>query len=206
MGTATRRVFSTAVILAGAVLLGGCATLTITPRQQVNAAAVKQPVSVGVQVTGERLTEALSNPEDSATRAATGKLFDKVIVLGKDTRGKSPAELQAAYGTDYILTGNLADISVSGNLNPYWFISFPLLFFKPFTPIVTFEAVVTVEGTLRDARTGAVILQREMSSVATDHYSPINPQEKVRKLIARGINNAFVSLLEEAQQKIAVKK
>lgn len=191
------------LILAGALLAGGCATLTVTPQQPVTSTAAKQPVSLGIQVAGERLTQALSDPNESAATAASGTLFEKVVLLPKESRVKSPAEIQAAFGTDYILSGTIADVNVSGNLNPIWFISMPILFFKPYAPIVTFEAIVTLECTLRDARSGAVIMQKETSSVVTDYFSPMNPQEKVRKLISRGINNAFVSVLEETQQKIA---
>ncbi|HEY6008663.1 MAG TPA: hypothetical protein VIU40_10110, partial [Geobacteraceae bacterium] len=86
------------------------------------------------------------------------------------------------------------------------FASIPLLFFKPYAPIVTFEAVVTLEATVRDARTGAVVLQREITEVATDHFSPMEPQAKVRKLISRGINNAFVTMLDELRGKLPTGK
>ncbi|MBT0654190.1 hypothetical protein [Geomobilimonas luticola] len=194
------------LILAGALLAGGCATLTVTPQQPVTSTMARQPVSLGIQVAGERLTHALTDPKESAATAATGTLFEKVVLLPKETRSKSSAEIQAAFGTDYILSGTIADVNVSGNLNPIWFASIPLLFFKPYAPIVTFEAIVTLESTLRDARSGVVLMQKETSSVVTDYFSPMDPQEKVRTLISRGINNAFVSILEESQQKIAAAK
>lgn len=193
------------VILAGSLLIGGCATLAVTPPQSVSSAGVKQPVNLGIIVVGERLREALTVPEESAVAKASGRLFDTVQLLPNDVRMKTSTEIQSTFGTNYILTGNLVDISVDGRLNPLFFASLPLFFFKPYAPIVTFEAVVTIEGTLRDARTGTIVLQKEMSSLVTDHFSPVEPQQKVRKMVGRGINNAFISLLEEIQQKITPK-
>jgi hypothetical protein len=194
------------LLLAGSLLLGGCATLTITPPQQIKATTVKQPVNVGILVVGERLREALNDPQESAATATSGKLFNKVTLLPDDARTKTPAEIQTAFDADYILSSNLTDITVNGNLNPLWFASIPLLFFKPYAPIVTFEAIVSIEGTVREARTGNIVFQKEMTALVTDHFSPVEPQAKVRKLIGRGINNAFMSLLEEAQLKVGGKK
>lgn len=194
------------LFLAISLLVSGCATLDVTPVKQVTAASTKQPVTLGIQVAGERLREALNDPQESAATAASGKLFDKVLLLPKDSRYATPAETQAAFATDYILTGTLSDISVGGNLNPYWFAAIPMLFFKPYAPIVTFEATVNIETSVIEAKTGATLFKKDISATATDHFSPIDPQDKVRKLIGRSINNAFAGLLEETQQKIAAKK
>jgi len=202
-----RAVWSTIlVLLAVSLLLGGCATLSVTPLQQITEQTGKQPVTLGIQVNGERLREALSNTQESAVNAATGKLFNKVILLPKDSRYKSSAEIRSTFDTDYILTGTLSDISVQGNLNPYWFAAAPLLLFKPYAPIVTFEATVNIETSLHDARTGTVVFTKEISATATDHFSPIEPQDKVRKLVGRGINNAFIGMMGEIQKKIQTNK
>jgi len=203
---ATIKVSAGAMLLAGSLVLNGCATLDVTPPQPVKRTATKQPVNVGIQAVGERLREALNDPQESAVTATSGVLFNKVALLPNDARSKTPTEIQTAFGSDYVLSSNLTDITVSGNLNPLWFASIPLLFFKPYAPIVTFEATVSLEGTVLDTRTGKVVFQKEMSALVVDHYSPIEPQAKVRKLIGRGINNAFISMLEETQQKVSAKK
>ena len=195
--------WSYGVLLLAAFALSGCATLSVTPLQDIPATATKQPASIGIQVTGERLLEALNDPAESAATAASGKLFNKVTVLPPDAQGKTPAELLSRYGVDYVMTTTLNDVNIHGDLNPIWFISIPLVFFKPLAPIVTFESVVTLDSTVQDTHSGAVILKRQVSAVTTDHFSPINPQAKVRKLAARAINNAFVDLLTETKLKVA---
>jgi hypothetical protein len=189
--------------LGGAIFLGGCATLSVTPLQHPKPAAARQPVTLGILAAGERLRESLSDPDDSVVKEASGTLFERVIVLPPEARFKSAEELLASYGTDYVAAINISDVNVNGNLNPYWFVSLPLFFFKPLAPIVTFEATASLESTLRETRSGTVILQKEVSATVTDHFSPMEPQVKVRKLISLGINNAMVGLFGDFQQKIA---
>jgi hypothetical protein len=202
----TKRISVQMLLLAGCFILGGCATLTVTPSQSVQSKVAKQPVSIGVIVVGERSREALNDSQESAVHATSGKLFNKVLLLPDDARSKTAAEIHAAFGTEYILSSMITDISTDGRLNPLWFASIPLLFFKPYAPIVTFQAVINLEGTVRDARTGAVVFKKDVSSLVTDHFSPIEPQDKIRKMIRRGINNAYIDLLEETQQKLAGNK
>lgn len=191
-----------AMMVVVSVGLGGCATLKVTPLKEVKPEA-KQPVKVGIQVKGERLHEALQNQEGSALGAVSGKLFDSVLLLPGDSLLKDPTDAGISNGVDYVLTTTIADVNVSGNLNPYWFISMPLLVFKPFTPIVTFESVVTLDHVIRDVKSGKDILHKQISAAATDHYSPINPQDKVRNLVGLAINNDFITVLEELHGKIA---
>ena len=193
------------MLLALFVPLSGCATLTVTPLQPVKTTTAKAPIHLGMLVAGERLREALNDPAESAAAAANGALFNKVTVLPQESRDRSPAEIKGQFGADYLMTTVLSDINVHGDLNPYWFASIPLFFFKPYAPIVTFEAVVTLESTVVDLRTGTVVFKKETSAMVTDHFSPIDPQNKVRRLVARGINNALVDQLEETRQKIAVR-
>lgn len=197
-----KKMATMAVMLVMSISLAGCATLTVTPLQEVKP-VTKQPVKVGIQVRGERLHDALQNPEESAINAVSGKLFDKVLLLPGDSLLKDPTDAGTSNGVDYVLTSTISDVNVSGNLNPYWFITMPLLVFKPFTPIVTFESTVTLDHSIRDVKTGKEILRRQLSATATDHYSPISPQDKVRNLVERTINNDFISILEELHGKIA---
>lgn len=189
--------------LLAVLLLAGCATLDVTPDRTLAPATARQPVSIGVQASGERLRAALKDGDGSMVKSAAGALFDKVILLPVAAKYQQPAEIVAAHGVDYILTVGIGDISVSGDLNPLWFASMPLLLFKPYAPIVTFQPTVSLEATLRDARSGAVLLNKEITESATDHFSPMNPGEKVRGLISRTINNALVALLRDAQLGIA---
>ncbi|HEY6007335.1 MAG TPA: hypothetical protein VIU40_03365, partial [Geobacteraceae bacterium] len=110
-------------ILAAVITLNGCATLAVTPLQTPKPEAGTQPVVVGLQVTGERLRKALSDPEESAVLSTSGKAFTKVSLLPPDARNKTAPDLLASYGTDYVLTATISDISVNGNLNPSWFAS-----------------------------------------------------------------------------------
>ncbi len=190
------------LILMLSMVLGGCATLDVTPRQQVDPAMKKKPVVVGVEAAGLRLQEALNDSRESAIAATSGTLFDKVIMLPPEARMKTPQDIRTEYGADYLMSLTINDINVDGKLNPIWFASIPLFFFKPYAPIVTFETVVTLDSTVRDTRTGAVVMQKQSSEVTTDHFSPKEPQDKVRKLIGRGINNSVVGLLEELNGKV----
>ena len=187
--------------IALAIGLVGCATLKVTPLKEVQPVQ-KQPVKVGIQVRGDRLHEALTDTDGTALKAVSGKLFENVLLLPADTLLRDPAEAGLSPGVDYVLTSTISDVSVNGNLNPLWFATIPLLVFKPFTPIITFESVVTLDHSIRDVRTGKEIIHRQLTEVATDHYSPVNPQEKVRALVGRAINNDFVAILEELHGKI----
>lgn len=197
-----------ALVLTGctAFVLGGCATLAVTPLQTPKPTAVSRPVNLGIQAFGERLRDALSDPTDSVVATTSGKLFDKVVLLPPEARLASPAQVRSTYGADYLLTTNISDVTVDGKLNPIWFATIPILFFKPLAPIVTFEATVTLDATIRDTASGAVLVQRQVSESSTDHYSPIDPQEKVQKLIGRSINNALLTLLEEFQAKLPTRQ
>lgn len=192
------------LILTGcaAFVLGGCATLAVTPLEKPQPTAVSRPTKVAVQAVGERLREALSDPTESVVVTTSGKLFDTVVLLPPEARLATPADVRTTYGADYLLSTNISDVTVNGKLNPIWFATIPIFFFKPLAPIVTFEATVTLDAAIRDTRTGAVVVQRQVSESSTDHFSPIDPQEKVQKLIGRSINNALFSFLEDFQAKL----
>lgn len=190
--------------LSGLLLLfTGCATLDVTGRKTLTPATEKQGVTLGIQAAGDRLQETVNSPENSLVTAASGQLFNKVLLLPKESEFMQPKAIQAEYGADYILTLGISDISVSGDLNPLWFASFPLLFFKIYAPIVTFQPGVSLDVTLRDAATGSVLMQKQVVETSSDHYAPSDPGPKVRKLISLTINNAVVTTLRDAQQSIA---
>jgi len=214
------------ILLAGLLLfVTGCATLDVTQKNVLDSTREKQPVTLGVQasgdgrqdahdtsknpavigieVAGESLLDALDKSEDSIIKAASGKLFEKVLLLPKESAAMQLNEIKLAYGADYILSVVIGDVTVKHNLNPLWFASFPLLFFKMYAPIVTFQPTVSLAVKLRDAATGAVLMQKQVIETSTDHFPPKNPRPEVRKLISLTINNALVPIMHEAQQSIA---
>ncbi len=198
------RCFLRVALLFLLVAASGCATLHVTDRKELEPAGARQGVNLGIQASGDRLREVLN--EGSVVKGATGPMFDKITLLPPDSRFQQPADVLAAHGTDYILSVGIGDISVTGDLNPYWFASLPILFFKIYAPIVTFEPTVSLDVTLRDARSGAILIQKQVSESSSDHYSPSNPSEKVRGLISLTINNALVSILRETQTSIAASR
>lgn len=215
------------ILLSGALLLffSGCATLDVTQKKAFDPAGEKQPVTLGIQATGdgrqdahdtsknpvvigtevagESLIDALDTSEGSIVKTASGKLFEKVLLLPKESQAMQLKEIKSAYKVDYIMSVVIGDVTVSHNLNPLWFASFPMLFFKMYAPIVTFQPRVSLDVKLRDAATGAVLMQKQVMETSTDHFAPKNPRSEVRKLISLTINNAMVSILRDAQQSIA---
>jgi hypothetical protein len=193
------------VLVSGGLLLflAGCATLKVTDKKELAPAGAKQPVTLGIQATGDRLVEVLDAAEGSIVKAASGQLFDKVVLLPKESRFKQAKEIHSTYAVDYILSIGIGDISVSGDLNPYWFASLPLLFFKVYAPIVTFQPGVSLDVTLRDAASGTLMIQKQVMEASSDHYAPNDPSPKVRKLISMTINNALVSIMRDTQQSVA---
>lgn len=214
------------IMIAGLLLaVTGCATLDVTQKNALDMTGEKQPVTLGVQasgdgrqdahdtsknpavigieVAGESLLDALDKSEDSIIKTATGRLFEKVLLLPKESAAMQPSEIKLAYGADYILSVVIGDVTVKHNLNPLWFASFPMLFFKMYAPIVTFQPTVSLDVKLRDATTGVVLMQKQVIETSTDHFPPKNPRPEVRKLISLTINNALVSIMRESQQSIA---
>jgi len=185
------------------LLLSGCATTEVTQRKTLSPVVARQGVTLGIQTAGERLTETLGTAESPLVKSASEQLFNKVVLLPKEARYMQPKEIQSAKGVDYILSVSISDISVSGGLNRYWGYSLPLIFFKVYMPIVTFQPEVALDVTLRDAGTGAFLLQKQFTESSSDHYAPSDPGPKVRELISLTINNALVSILRESQQSIA---
>jgi len=194
------------LLFSGLMLLSGCATLDISPDKTLAPATEKQPVTIGIQAYGEMMRSTVEN-SDGVVKTASGTLFDKVILLPTKSKLMLPAEIAAAHGVDYILILGIDDIGVAADLNPIWIASIPLLplnlVVKPFTPIITFQPTISIEATLKDARTGVVILHKEILESRTDHFSPMQAGEKVRGLILRTISNALVTVMKDTQVGIA---
>lgn len=191
------------LLSAGLLLLTGCATLEVTAKNSLAPATEKQAVTLGIQASGERLIESLSDPESTIIKTASGQLFDRVVLLPKESKYMQPKEIKSAHGVDYVLSVAIDDISVSGDLNPLWFATLPLLVFKIYTPIITFQPGVAIDTTLTDARSGAVLIQKQVMEASSDHFAPSNPTQKIRKLVALTINNAMVAIIRDAQLSVA---
>ncbi|GAB4303417.1 MAG: hypothetical protein Fur0034_19300 [Desulfuromonadia bacterium] len=174
----------------------GCATLDVSPRLTLEGAAAPAPVRLGIRPLSDRVRSVIAEGKDPLLPRISQR-YANVVLLPSSSRFDSPETLRATYGIDQVLDLGVNDFSVNGSLNPLWFASIPLVFFKPYAPIVTFEAVVTLDVALLDLSGGKVLLQKVESELVTDHFSPKNPQEKVQELIDRGINNALVSLFRD---------
>lgn len=192
-----------ATILSTFMILGGCATLDVTQPHQLKASTAKISAIVAIQAGEEMLQDAFKDQAESIINGASVKLFNKVILLPPEDDNQSPEGISAVYGADYIIKIQLDDLNMNGHLNPIWFASIPMFFFKSYAPIVTFETTATLTGVLFNGRTGAQIAQKKVSSTSTDHFSPRNRQDNVAKLRFRTINNATAILLEDFQAKLA---
>lgn len=190
-----------AASLALLLILSGCATLEVSPRLLPDPAPVKSPLKLGVQPASERVRTLLA-PGDSPIMAALSHRYGKVVLLPPSSRLDTLETIRSTHDVDRLLTVGVNDFTVNGSLNPLWFASIPLLFFKPYAPIVTFDAVVMLDGVVRELPSGKVLFQKEVSERVTDHFSPRNPQDRVQELIDRGVNNAMVSLLREMDRTV----
>lgn len=192
-------------LLPGALLLlfAGCATLDVTEKKTLSPAGEKQPVVLGIQAAGDRLIGSLDSADGSLLKAASGQLFDKVILLPGESKFLQPQEIKKAHGVDYILSVGIGDINVNGELNPLWIASLPILFFKIYAPIVTFQPGISLDVALRDAATGTILVQKQVMEASSDHFAPNKPGPKVNKLVSLTINNALVEIMRDAQQNVA---
>ena len=123
--------------------------------------------------------------------------------MPKESEAMQLNQIKSAYKVDYVMSVVIGDVTVKHNLNPLWFASFPMLFFKMYAPIVTFQPEVSLQVKLSDAVTGVTLMEKKVLETSTDHFPPKNPRPEVRKLISRTINNALVSIMRDAQQSVA---
>jgi len=179
--------------------LGGCATLDVSPRSTLGQPSAPSPVKLGILPTSERVRAVLADGSDPLLNRISPR-YVKVVLIPTSRRFDPPETLRASYDIDQLLVLGVNDFSVNGRLNPLWFASIPLLFFKPYAPIVTFEAVVTLDVALQDLSSGKLLRDKGVSEMVTDHFSPRNPQEKVQELIDRGVHNALVALFRDLDQ------
>lgn len=190
-----------AALLFALSILAGCATLEVSPRLAPDPAPAKSPLKLGILPASERV-RTLFSTGDSPIMAALSQRYGKVVLLPPSSRLDTLETIRATHDVDRLLTVGVDDFTVNGSLNPLWFASLPLLFFKPYAPIVTFDAVVTLDAVERELPSGKVLLQKSVSERVTDHFSPRNPQDRVQELIDRGVNNALVTLLRDMDRSV----
>lgn len=180
-----------------------CGTLDVTEDPAPKAPEKAIGARLGVHVTGEALKRAFADPNRRKLGLAPGQYFADVILLPPDTRYVAPQDILDQFGADLILQLQMADTKSSGELNPLFFAGIPLMYFMVYTPIMTYETTITLEANLRDARTGRLLWAKTEPTLATDHFSPIGPEEKVAGLAERGLHNAVVKVFETLKSELA---
>lgn len=183
-------------------VLAGCATLAVTEEPSPKLPEKPIPARLGVHVSGDSLKKAFSDPDRKTLGLAPGQYFTDIRLLPPETRYIAPQDIFEQFGVDLILQLQIADTRSSEDMNPLFFAAIPLTFFIPLAPVATFENTITVEVSLRDARTGHLLWAKTESTVATDHFSPIKPEEKIAGLARRGLHNAVVKIFETVKQEL----
>ncbi|MEW6542885.1 MAG: caspase family protein [Nitrospirota bacterium] len=181
----------------------GCGTLAVTEEPTPSLPQKPIPARLGVHVTGEALKRAFADPDRRKLGLAPGQYFTDVILLPPETRYIAPQDILDQFGADLILQLQITDTKSSGDMNAIFFAAMPLTFFEPLAPIMSYEVTVTMEANLRDARTGRLLWAKTEPTLATDHFSPIGPEEKMAGLAQRGLHNAVVRVFETLKQELA---
>lgn len=190
-------------LLAAPLLLTACGTLAVTEVAKPTLPSKPIPARLGVHVTGEALKKAFADPDRRKLGLAPGQYFTDVILLPPETRYVAPQDILDQFGVDLILQLQLIDTKSSGDMNAIFIAAIPLTFGEPLAPIMSYEITVTVEANLRDARTGRLLWAKTEPTKATDHFSPIGPEEKMAELAQRGLYNAVVKVFETVKQELA---
>lgn len=185
------------------LLLTACGTLAVTEAAKPALPSKPIPARLGVHVTGEALKKAFADPDRRKLGLAPGQYFVDVVLLPPETRYIAPQDILDQFGVDLILQLQLIDTKSSGDMNAIFIAAIPLTFGEPLAPIMSYEITVTVEANLRDARTGRLVWAKTEPTKATDHFSPIGPEEKMAELAQRGLYNAVVKVLENVKQELA---
>ncbi len=181
-------------------LLSGCGTLAVTEEPIPNLPQKPVPAKLGVQMSGEALKKVFSDPDRRQLGLAPGQYFADVILLPPETRYIAPQDIFDQFGVDLILQLQVTDTKTSADMNAIFIAAIPLTFGEPLAPIMSYEITVTMEGNLRDARTGRLLWAKTEPTLATDHFSPIGPEEKIAGLARRGLHSAVVKVFETLKQ------
>lgn len=180
-----------------------CGTLTVTEEPVANPPGQAIPARLGVHVTGEALKKAFADPDRRGLGLGPGQYFADIVLLPPETRYIAPQDILDQFGTDLILQVTLVDTKLSSDMNPYMYGMPIMMWFTPLAPIQTVEITSTLEANLRDAKSGRLLWARTEVVTATDHFSPIGPEEKIAGLARRGLHKALVGVLETLKQELA---
>ena len=183
--------------------LAGCGTLAVTEEPTPQIPAKPIPARLGVHITGEALKRAFADPDRRKLGLGPGQYFTDVILLPPETRYIAPQDILDQFGVDLILQLQITDTKSSADMNAIFIAAIPLTFGEPLAPIMSYEITLTMEANLRDARTARLVWAQTEPTRATDHFSPIGPEEKIAGLAQRGLHNAVVKVLETLKQKLA---
>jgi hypothetical protein len=191
-----------ALAMCSGIALAGCGTLAVTeePAPQIPARPI--PARLGVHITGEALKKAFADPTRRKLGLGPGQYFTDVVLLPPDTRYIAPQDILDQFGVDLILQLQITDTKSSADMNAIFIAAIPLTFGEPLAPIMSYEVTVTLETNLRDARTARLLWAKTDSTLASDHFSPIGPEEKIAGLAQRGLHNAVVKVFETLKQEL----
>ena len=192
-----------ALAMGSGLALAGCGTLTVTEEPVPQIPAKPIPARLGVHITGEALKRAFADPDRRKLGLGPGQYFTDVVLLPPDTRYVAPQDILDQFGTDLILQLQVTDTKTSADMNAIFIAAIPLTFGEPLAPIMSYEITVTMEANLRDARTGRLLWARTGPTTASDHFSPIGPEQKIAGLAQRGIYRAIVGVFDTLKQELA---
>jgi hypothetical protein len=190
-------------VLTSCLVFSGCGTLAVTEEPSPKLSEKPIQARLGVHVTGEALKRAFSDPDRRNLGLAPGQYFADIRLLPPETRYIAPQDILDQFGADLILQLQVTDTKSSGDMNAIFFAAIPLTFFEPLAPIMSYEVTVMLEASLRDAHTGRLLWAKTEPTTATDHFSPIGPEEKMAKLSERGLRNAVVKVFETLRKELA---
>jgi len=182
--------------------LAGCGTLAVTEEPAPKLPGKPIPARLGVHITGDALKRAFADPARRQLGLGPGQYFTDVVLLPPDTRYIAPQDILDQFGVDLILQLQITDTKSSADMNAIFIAAIPLTFGEPLAPIMSYEVTVTLEANLRDARTARLLWAKTESTLASDHFSPIGPEEKIAGLAQRGLHNAVVKVFETLKQEL----
>lgn len=203
LGPGVRSCLRFCVIGAAVMAAFGCGTLAVTEEPAPKLPEKPIPARLGVHISGEALKTSFSDPDRRKLGLGPGQYFSDVIILPPETRYIAPQDILDQFGVDLILQLQITDTKTSADMNSIFIAAIPLTFGEPLAPIMTYEITLTMEANLRDARTGRLLWAKTEPTPATDHFSPIGPEEKIAGLARRGLNTAIVRVFESLRHELA---
>jgi hypothetical protein len=190
------------VVLAGG--LTGCrGTLDVTPEPTPKLPPNPIHAKLGIHVFGDSLKKTFAGADRQKLGLASGQYFRDVILLPDETRYIAPQDIYEQFGTDLILQISLVDTRLGSDMNAYMYGMPIMMWFTPLAPILTTEITHTLEANVRDAQSGRLLWAKTEAFTATDHFSPIGPEQKIADLTTRGLHSAVVKIFDGLKVELA---